>query len=110
MARKRPAREGDPGSALPARVVSGRLEDLDGVEVLCGIPSYQNAPTIGNVVRAVEAGLRRTFPDARSAIVVSDGGGEDGTVDRALRASTGPGEGVYLIDPKGPIPPATVMH
>jgi len=54
------------------RLQHGVLSDdaavlLDGdrpVDVLVGIPSYQNARTIGHVVRAVEAGLRKHFPTA----------------------------------------------
>ncbi|MGH2785890.1 MAG: glycosyltransferase [Actinomycetota bacterium] len=103
MPRKRKAAEG-----TASRGFSADLEpvvgDLDGVEILCGIPSYNNVRTIANVVRAVEAGLRRSFPDVPAAIVVSDGGSEDGTVDAAMEASTLPEEEFLLIDPKSPVP------
>jgi len=78
--------------------------ELDGVEIICGIPSFNNVRTIPNVVRAVEAGLRRAFPGVSAAIVVSDGGSEDGTVAAAMEASTGPDEEFLLIDPKTPSP------
>jgi glucosylglycerate synthase len=78
--------------------------DLQGIEILCGIPSFNNGRTIPNVVRAVEAGLRRSFPDVPAAIVVSDGGSEDGTVAAAMEASTGPDEEYLLIDHKAPTP------
>ena len=58
-------------------VSDGAAALLDGdrpVDVLVGIPSFQNARTIGHVVRAVEAGLRKHFPDRRCLIAVSDGG------------------------------------
>lgn len=48
-------------------------------EVLVGIPSYNNADTIGHVVRAVSAGLAKYFPGLRSVLVNSDGGSSDGT-------------------------------
>ena len=110
MPRKRTPRADvvDPG--LNARIVAGRLQDLDGVEILCGIPSFNNARTIGNVVRAVEAGLRRVFPDVPAAIVVSDGGSEDGTPQAALDASTGPDEELLMIDPKAPAPARLVLN
>src|SRR6266508_2970516 len=95
---------------LHARVVAGRIAELDGVEILCGIPCFENARTIGNVVRAVEAGLRKAFPGVPAAIVVSDGGSEDGTPQVALEASTAPDEELLLIDPKAPAPPRLVIQ
>jgi glucosylglycerate synthase len=107
MPRKRTAAP-DPG--LYASVVAGSAEDLAGIEILCGIPSFNNARTIGNVVRAVEAGLRRTFPDVPAAIVVSDGGSEDGTPEAALAASTGPDGDLLMIDPKAPTPSRVILR
>lgn len=97
--------DGDFSTALEQDVAA-----LDGVEILCGIPSYNNGRTIPNVVRAVEAGLRKAFPDVPAAIVVSDGGSEDGTVDAALEASTAPDEEFLLIDPKSPAPKRVALQ
>lgn len=83
---------------------------LSGIDILCGIPSFNNAKTISRVVRAVEAGLRRSFPDIPSAIVVSDGGSDDDTVDVAMAASTVPDEELLLLDHKAPIPPRRAIH
>jgi glycosyltransferase involved in cell wall biosynthesis len=58
-----------------------------GAEILVGIPSYNNARTIGHVVRAVEAGLAKYFPGRRSVLVNSDGGSTDGTADAVREAS-----------------------
>jgi len=44
-----------------------------------GIPSYNNAETIGNVVQVVSAGLAKYFPESRAVLVNSDGGSLDGT-------------------------------
>lgn len=49
------------------------------VDLLVGIPTYNHARTLGNVVRTVSSGLRRYFPEARAMICVSDGGSTDGT-------------------------------
>ena len=51
------------------------------VDILVGIPSYNNARTIGHVVRAVEAGLSKYFSDYKAILVNSDGGSTDGTMD-----------------------------
>ena len=75
---------------------------LDGdrpVDVLVGIPSFQNARTIGHVVRAVEAGLRKR-PDRRCLIAISDGASPDGTVEAAMAATTEGDEELLLLDPK----------
>jgi hypothetical protein len=90
------------------RLSHGVLSDeaaalLDGdrpVDVLVGIPSFQNARTIGHVVRAVEAGLRKHFPDRRCLIAVSDGNSTDGTVAAAMAATTLGDEELLLLDPK----------
>src|SRR5919106_3592816 len=108
MPRRRAGQKADPD--LHGEIIAGRLDELEGVEILCGIPSFNNGRTIGNVVRAVEAGLRRAFPDVPSAIVVSDGGSEDGTPQAALEASTAPDEDLLLIDPKAPAPTRLVLR
>jgi glycosyltransferase involved in cell wall biosynthesis len=111
MPRKKAGRAGQQSDAdLHAEIIAGRLDDLDGIEILCGIPCFENARTIGNVVRAVEAGLRRAFPGVPAAIVVSDGGSEDGTAQAALEASTAPDEDLLLIDPKAPAPARIVLR
>lgn len=51
------------------------------VDIVVGIPSYNNAKTIGHVIRAVDAGLAKYFPDKKAVIVNSDGGSKDGTPD-----------------------------
>ncbi|HEY8231666.1 MAG TPA: glycosyltransferase [Vicinamibacteria bacterium] len=59
--------------------VEQRLREIGAADVLVGIPSYNNARTIGHVVRAAAAGLAKHFPDQRAVIVNSDGGSTDGT-------------------------------
>jgi glucosylglycerate synthase len=76
------------------------LGENDAVDVLIGIPSFQNARTIGHVVRAVEAGLRKHFPDRHCLIAVSDGSSTDGTPQAALAATTRGDEELLLLDPK----------
>jgi glucosylglycerate synthase len=61
--------------------VEARLAEIGETDLLVGIPSYNNARTIGHVVRAAAAGLAKFFPDRRAVIVNSDGGSTDGTPD-----------------------------
>lgn len=56
-------------------------KDMSKVDILVGIASYNNARTISHVVRAVDAGLAKYFPDKKAIIVNSDGGSTDGTPD-----------------------------
>lgn len=63
-----------------------RLSDIGRTDLLVGIPSYNNADTIGHVVRAVSAGLAKYFPDHRAVLVNSDGGSSDGTTEVVARS------------------------
>jgi len=71
---------------LVDKEVRKRLEEIGEVDILVGIPSYNNARTIGHVVKAVHAGLAKYFPDAKAVLVNSDGGSKDGT--REIVANT----------------------
>jgi hypothetical protein len=66
--------------------VERRVQELGGADIVVGIPSFNNADTIGYVVRMVQQGLHQYFPSARSVIVNSDGGSKDGTPQRVLDA------------------------
>ncbi len=61
--------------------VQEKIEELGEADIIVGIPSYNNAGTIGHVVKAVQAGLSKYFPDRKSLLVNSDGGSTDGTMD-----------------------------
>ena len=61
--------------------VHQQLEQIGRADIVVGIPSFNNARTIGHVVRAVQAGLAKYFPSHRAVIVNSDGGSSDGTMD-----------------------------
>jgi len=76
--------------------VEDRLRQIESVDLVVGIPSYNNARTIGHVVRAAVAGLAKYFPEARSVIVNSDGGSTDGT-PAAVAAADLPSPGAILV-------------
>ncbi|MCP9448328.1 MAG: glycosyltransferase, partial [Nitrospira sp.] len=79
------ARSTRPSVSL-AEETEARLSDIDRADLLVGIPSYNNADTIGHVVRAVSAGLAKYFPDQRAVLVNSDGGSSDGTAEVVARS------------------------
>ena len=49
-------------------------------DILVGIPSFNNAGTVGHVVRAVGAGLAKYFHGHRAVLVNADGGSTDDTL------------------------------
>jgi glucosylglycerate synthase len=87
---------------LPAEV-QARLAELGEVDLLVGIPSFNNARTIGHVVHAVEAGFAKHFPGRRALIVNSDGGSSDGTPE-VVRAADFANPGAMLVS--HPLTPA----
>jgi hypothetical protein len=76
--------------------VLSRLREIGEADIVVGIPSYQNAATIGHVVQAAQTGLAKYFPGAHSVVLNSDGGSTDGTP--AIVANTiGPDAAVVLV-------------
>lgn len=59
---------------------------LQHADIVIGIPSYNNARTIGHVVRAAHAGLNKYFPGSQGVIINSDGGSKDDTRREVLQA------------------------
>jgi glucosylglycerate synthase len=59
--------------------IKQQLSGVGPVEIVVGIPSYNNVRTIGHVVQAAQVGVLKYFPDRRTLIVNSDGGSKDGT-------------------------------
>jgi len=61
--------------------VNRKVNEIGHADILIGIPSYNNASTIGHVVKAVQTGLLKYFPDKRSILANSDGGSIDDTIN-----------------------------
>ncbi len=85
-------------SGLP-EALRGRLEEIGEVDVVVGIPSFNNARTIGHVVRAVQGGLAKYFPGERALVLNSDGGSRDGTPDVVQGASLGDVQTILAAHP-----------
>lgn len=67
--------------------IRGQIKKVGSADIVVGIPSFNNARTIGHVVRAVQAGLAKYFPEHRAVIVNSDGGSADGTTEVVQKTS-----------------------
>ena len=75
-----------PTTALDDQMREG-IARVGRADILVGIPSFNNAGTIGHVAATVAEGIRRRFPDARAVIVNSDGGSKDGSSDVVARST-----------------------
>jgi len=62
-------------------------ESVGNADIVIGLATYNNADTIGNLVRAVVAGLPQHFPSKQSVLVHLDGGSEDATVQLVREAA-----------------------
>jgi hypothetical protein len=68
-------------SIITKKDIQDVFDKVKEADILIGIPSYNNAHTIGHVVRAVQAGLAKYFPEKRAVLINSDGGSTDGTTE-----------------------------
>jgi glycosyltransferase involved in cell wall biosynthesis len=83
--------------------IRDQINQIKEVEILIGIPSYNNARTIGHVVRAVMAGLAKYFPKAKAILVNSDGGSRDGTQEEVKRIEVEDYKTILISHPVHPI-------
>jgi len=64
-----------------------QLINVGEVDILVGLPTHNNAKTIGPIVATIQAGLLAFFPRDRAAIINADGGSQDGTTELVLNAA-----------------------
>jgi glycosyltransferase involved in cell wall biosynthesis len=79
--------------------IEARLHAIGGADLVVGIPSFNNAATIGHVVRAVAAGLNKYFAHHGAVIVNSDGGSKDGTPQVVASAEYATPEAILVTHP-----------
>lgn len=79
------------------------ISQIGGADIVVGIPSYNNASTIGHVVAATQAGLEKYFPQYRAVIVNSDGSSTDGTKDAVLKAGLDKSKLLLVTTPLFPV-------
>jgi glucosylglycerate synthase len=56
-----------------------QLINVGEVDLLVGLPTYNNAKTIGSIVHTIRSGILRGFPRERAVIINADAGSRDGT-------------------------------
>jgi hypothetical protein len=64
-----------------------QLINVGEVDILVGLPTHNNAKTIGPIVKTIQAGILRWFPRDRAVIINADGGSKDGTPELATSIS-----------------------
>lgn len=67
-----------------------RLERLGNVDIVIGIPCFNNESTIAHVVRTVEEGLRIHYADHKSVVFIADGGSVDDSREESEELTTSP--------------------
>jgi hypothetical protein len=63
------------------------LINVGEVDLVIGVPTYNNGRTVGQVVQAIRGGLLKYFPRERAVIINADGGSRDSTQDLVRAAS-----------------------
>jgi len=71
------------------------LKKLGSADIVVGVPSYNNAKTIGHVAATAAAGLASHFPDSKALLINSDGGSSDDTRD--VFAKTRGSENIHVL-------------
>jgi glucosylglycerate synthase len=66
-----------------------QLINVGEVDILVGVPTHNNAKTIGSTVETIQAGILTYFPRERAAIINADGGSRDGTPELVGGAAIG---------------------
>jgi glucosylglycerate synthase len=56
-----------------------QLINVGEVDILVGLPTHNNAKTVGSIVNTIQSGILRSFPRERAVIINADGGSRDGT-------------------------------
>ena len=77
-----------------------QLMNVGEVDILVGLPTYNNAKTVGSIVHAIQSGILRGFPRERAVIVNADGGSRDGTPELVTGVSIGdarPASNLYAL-------------
>ncbi|HBH02047.1 MAG TPA: glycosyl transferase family 2 [Candidatus Rokubacteria bacterium] len=82
----------------PPPALDEQLAALGAREIAVGLPTYNNAATVGAVVAAVEAGLRAHFPEASAVLIDADAG----SLDRTPEALAAAGVPVVLARHEAP--------
>ena len=89
--------------------VLDQIGDRGKIEVLVGIPTFNNVKTVEPVLTAVKVGVSKVCPQASVLVVNADGGSQDGT-QAAIKQAVGPDIPIAFVEHlagsffPGPIP------
>jgi hypothetical protein len=64
-----------------------QLINVGEIDILVGLPTHNNAKTVGSVVAAIQGGILQCFSRDRAAIINVDAGSRDGTPELVVNAS-----------------------
>ncbi len=67
---------------LPSELAR-RLQQIGRLDVLAGVPTFNEVQQIGHLLQVVGEGLRQSYPGLKTAVMVADGGSTDGTREAA---------------------------
>src|SRR6202167_4019322 len=77
-----------------------QLINVGEADILVGLPTHNNAKTVGSIVHTIRNGILRDFPRERAVIINADGGSRDGTPELITGVSIDdvrPGSNVYAL-------------
>lgn len=77
-----------------------QLINVGEVDILVGLPTHNNAKSVGSIVHTVRSGILRSFPRERAVIINADGGSRDGTRELIIGLSINdvhPASSVYAL-------------
>jgi glycosyltransferase involved in cell wall biosynthesis len=83
-------------------LIDKQTREIGEADILVGIPSYNNARTIGHVVKAVQAGMAKYFRDRKALLVNSDGGSTDGTTEIVHNTTVDDFETIFITQKTEP--------
>jgi hypothetical protein len=77
-----------------------QLINVGEVDILVGLPTHNNAKTIGSILHTIQSDILRCFPRERAVIINADGGSRDGTPELVTGVSIDdmrPASGPYAL-------------
>src|SRR6202167_192328 len=77
-----------------------QLINVGEVDILVGLPTHNNARTIGSIVRTIQRGILQASPRERAVIINVDGGSRDGTPELVTGIAindVGPASNLYAL-------------
>ncbi|MBI2818627.1 MAG: glycosyltransferase [Acidobacteria bacterium] len=66
--------------------IAQKVQAIGARDIVVGIPTYNSAGRIADVVRTAYRGLQEYFPSARGLLINADGGSKDGTLEEIRQA------------------------